>query len=57
MKKGCSVDEGRGIYPLFSSPPWGIRQLKSPHSREFAIQGKNNANARGTARGGRGDGG
>ena len=52
MKKGCSVDGGRGICPLFSSPPRGIRQLKSPHPREFAIQGKN-ANARGSARGGR----
>ena len=57
MKKGCSIDEGRGICPLFSSPPWGIRQLKSPHSWEFAIQGKKNANARGSARGGGGGGG
>ena len=40
MKKGYSVDRGRGICPLFSSPPRGIRQLKSPHPREFAIQGK-----------------
>ena len=55
MKKGCSVDGGRGICPLFSSPPRGIRQLKSPHPREFAIQGKN-ANARGSARGGEGGG-
>ena len=55
-QKGCSVDEERGICPLFSSPPWGIRQLKSPHSREFAIQGKKNANARGSARGGGGMG-
>ena len=53
-QKGCSVDEERGICPLFSSPPWGIRQLKSPHSREFAIQGKKNANARGSARRGGG---
>ena len=28
--KCCSVDGGRDIYPLFSSPPWG-----------FDIQGKN----------------
>ena len=48
MKKGCS-----GIFPLFSSPPRGIRQLKSRQPREFAIQGKN-ANARGSARGGGG---
>ena len=50
--KCCSVDGGRGIGPLFSSPPWGIWQLKSPHPREFAIQGTKNANARGSARGG-----
>ena len=57
MKKGCSVDGGGGICPLFSSPPRGIRQLKSPHPREFAIRGKN-ANARGSARGSaRGGGG
>ena len=36
-EKCCSVDGGRGICPLFSSPS---RQLKSPHSREFAIRGK-----------------
>ena len=39
-KKCCTVDGGRGICPLFSSPPRGICQLKSPHPREFAIQGK-----------------
>ena len=39
-KKCCSVDGGRGICPFFSSPLRGIRQLKSPHPREFAIQGK-----------------
>ena len=44
MKKGCSVDGGQGSCPLFSSPPLGIWQLKSPHPREFAIQGKKNAN-------------
>ena len=32
-----------GIFPLFSSPPRGIWQLKSPHPRELAIQGKQNA--------------
>ena len=51
-KKCCSVDGGRGICPLFSSPPRGIWQLKSPHPREFAIQGQKNANARGSVRGG-----
>ena len=39
-EKCCSVDGGRGICPFFSSPLRGIRQLKSPHPREFAIQGK-----------------
>ena len=29
-----------GICPLFSSPTREIWQLKSPQSREFAIQGK-----------------
>ena len=51
-KKCCTVDGGRGICPLFSSPPRGICQLKSPPPREFAIQGKKNANSRGSARGG-----
>ena len=50
-EKCCCVDGGRGICPLFSSPPRGIWQLKSPHPREFAIRGKKNANARGSARG------
>ena len=53
-EKCCSVDGGRGICPLFSSPPRGIWQLKSPHPREFAIQGKKNANVRGSAGGGEG---
>ena len=39
-EKCCSVGGGRGICPLFSSPPRGIWQLKSPHPREFAIQDK-----------------
>ena len=54
--KCCSVDGGRDICPLFSSPPLGIWQIKSPHPREFAIQGKKkkHANARESARKGRG---
>ena len=47
-EKCCSVDGVRGIRPLFSSPSQGICQLKSPHSREFSIQGKKNANDRGS---------
>ena len=53
-EKCCSVDGGRGICPLFSSPPRGIRQLKNPHPRKFVIQGKINANFRGSASGGGG---
>ena len=48
----CSVHGGRGICPLFSPPPRGIWQLKSLHPREFAIKGKKNANAGGSAWGG-----
>ena len=39
-EKCCSGDGRRGICPLFSSPPRGIWQLKSPQPREFAFQGK-----------------
>ena len=58
-EKCCNVDGGRGICRLFSSPRRGIWQLKSPHPREFAIQGKKNANGRGQpgGRGGEGVGG
>ena len=41
--KCCSVDGGR---TLFSSPPWGIWQLNSPHHWVFTIQGTKNANSR-----------
>ena len=51
-EKCCTVDGGRGICPVFSSPPRGIWQLTSPHPREFAIQGKKNANAWGQPGGG-----
>ena len=47
---------GRGICALVLSPSRGIWQLKSPHPREFAIQGKTNASARGSAREGGGGG-
>ena len=50
-EKCCSLEGGRGICPLFSFPPRGIWHLKSPHPQEFAIQGKKNANTRGSARG------
>ena len=49
--------EDGAICRLFSSPPRGIWQLKSPHPWEFAIQGKKNVNARGSAPGWWGVGG
>ena len=56
-KKCCSVDGGRGICPLFSSPPRRIWQDKSPHPREFAIQGKKMLMPGGQPGGGGGVGG
>ena len=38
--KCCSVDRGRGIFPLLSSTPWETWKLKSHHPWEFALQGK-----------------
>ena len=55
-EKCCSVDGGRGICPLFSSPSRGIWQLKSPHPRESAIQGKKILITGGHPRGGGGAG-
>ena len=54
MKNVEVLTEDGGIGALFPSPPRGIWQLKSTHPREFAIQGKKNANAWGSARGGGG---
>ena len=56
-KMSCSVDGGWDIYPLFLSPSPEIWQLKSPHPREFAIQGKKNDKARGSVGGGGGGSG
>ena len=42
-EKCCSVDGGRGICPLFFSPPWG-----------FAIQGKKKCQCLGVMQGGKG---
>ena len=53
MKKGRSVDGGRRICPLFSSPTQGIRQLKSPHPQEFTVQGKKMLIPGGQSRGGK----
>ena len=55
--KCCTVDGGRGICPLFTSPPRGICQLKSSHPRKFAIQGKKMLIPGGQPRGALGAGG
>ena len=54
MKNVAASTEDGAFAVFFSSPPRGIWQLKSPHPREFSIQGKKNANAPGSARGGAG---
>ena len=53
-EKCCSVDGGRGICPLFSSPPrrGGFDSSRVATPREFAIQGKKNSDARGQPGGG-----
>ena len=48
-EKFCSVDRRWGIFPLFSSPPQGILQLKIPCPQELAVQGKKSAKAQGSA--------
>ena len=48
-EKCYSVERGTGHLPSFFVPTAGIWQVKSPHPREFAIQGKKNPNARGSA--------
>ena len=40
MKNVAVFTEDGAFALFFSSPPRGIWQLKSPHPREFAIQGK-----------------
>ena len=56
MKTVAVLTEDGAFALFFSLPPRGIWQLKSTYPREFAIQGKKNANARGSARGGEGAG-
>ena len=51
MKTVAVLTEDGAFALFFSLPPRGIWQLKSTYPREFAIQGKKNANARGSARG------
>ena len=50
-KKCCTVDGGRDIRPLFSSPPRGICQLESPPPG-ICHPSQKNTNSRGSARGG-----
>ena len=54
MNNVAALTEEGAFALFFWSPPRRIWQLKSPHRREFAIQGKKNANARGSVPGGRG---
>ena len=56
-EKCCGVDGGRGICRLFSSQLREIWQLKSPQSREFAIQGKKKCSCLGLSPAGGGGGG
>ena len=56
-KKFCTVDGGRGIFPLFSSPPRGICQLKSPHPENLPSKAKKMLIPGGQPEGGGGGGG
>ena len=53
-KKCCSVDGGRGICPLFSSPPRGFDSSRVPTPGNLPSKAQKNANARGSAREGGG---
>ena len=55
MKNVAVLTEDGALF--FRPHPEGIWQLKSLNPREFAMQGKKNANARGWADGGGGGGG
>ena len=52
MKNVATLTEDGAFALFFPSPPRGIWQLKSPHPREFAIQGKNMLMPGGQPRGG-----
>ena len=56
MKNVVVLTEDGAFALLFFPHPRGIWQVKSPHPREFAIQGKTNASARRSAREGGGTG-
>ena len=55
-EKCCNVDGGRGICPLFSFPPWGIWQLKSPHPGNLPCKVKKKMLLPGVSPRGRGGG-
>ena len=58
INKNVALLTEDGAFALFfSSPPRGICQLKSPHPREFAIQGKKMLIPGGQPGGGLGAGG
>ena len=50
-EKCCSIYGGRGICPLFSSPPRGFDSSRVPTPENLPSKAKKNANARGSARG------
>ena len=55
INEKCYIVEGeRGICPFFCPHPGGFDSARVPIPWEFAIQGKKNANAQGSARGGSG---
>ena len=56
MKNVAVLTEGGGLALLFRPHPGGFDISRVPHPREFANQGKKDANARGSARGGGGAG-
>ena len=56
MKNVAALTEDGAFALFFPSPPLGIWQLKSPHPREFAIQGKKMLMPGGQPRGGGGAG-
>ena len=57
INKKCCIFLEDGAFALFFVPTPGGLTAQGSHPREFAIQGKKNANTRGSARGGKGGGG
>ena len=57
INKKCCIFLEDGAFALFFVPTPGGLTAQGSHPREVAIQGKKNANTRGSARGGKGGGG